>query len=92
MVQEGRIRLTDPVAAYRPDVPDGANITIEQLLTMRSGLDNYTEDLEVNKVLDSDPDKVWATNELLAAAFRHPPYFAPAGVSTIPTPTRCCSA
>ncbi|ABK04026.1 Serine-type D-Ala-D-Ala carboxypeptidase [Arthrobacter sp. FB24] len=77
LVQEKKIKLDDPVAAYRPDVPDGANITIEQLLTMRSGLYNYTEDLEVNKVLDTDPGKVWTTDELLAAAFRHPPYFAP---------------
>ncbi|MET4584980.1 serine hydrolase domain-containing protein [Pseudarthrobacter sp. PvP022] len=78
LVQEGKIKLNDPVA-YCPDVPGAANITIEQLLTMRSGLYNYTEDLEVNKVLDSDPGKVWTTDELLAAAFRHPPYFAPGG-------------
>src|SRR5690349_1179138 len=42
LVGEGRLRLTDPVATYRPDVPNGANITIEQLLNMRSGLYNYT--------------------------------------------------
>ncbi|MDV8146452.1 serine hydrolase domain-containing protein [Arthrobacter sp. B10-11] len=77
LVQEGKIQLDDPVADYRPDVPNGANITIEQLLTMRSGLYNYTEDPNVNQVLDADPGKAWTTDELLAAAFRHPPYFAP---------------
>lgn len=77
LVQEGRIKLNDAVADYRPDVPNGANITIEQLLTMRSGLYNYTEALEVNQILDSDPGKAWTTDELLAVAFRHPPYFPP---------------
>ncbi|MEV7133112.1 serine hydrolase domain-containing protein [Arthrobacter sp. NPDC093128] len=77
LVQEGRIKLDDPVADYRPDVPNGANITIEQLLTMRSGLYNYTEALEVNQVLDADPGKAWTPEELLAVAFRNPPYFAP---------------
>ena len=77
LVQEGRIKLDDAVAVYRPDVPNGANITVEQLLTMRSGLYNYTEALEVNQVLDADPGKAWTTDELLAVAFRHPPYFPP---------------
>lgn len=77
LVQEGRIKLDDPVAKYRPDVPDGGSITIEQLMTMRSGLYNYTEALEVNQILDSQPQKAWKPDELLAVAFRQPPYFAP---------------
>ena len=77
LVQEGRIKLDDPVSKYRPDVPNGANIRIEHLLNMRSGLYNYTEALEVNQVLDADPGKAWSTEELLAVAFRHQPYFPP---------------
>ncbi|MBT2595853.1 serine hydrolase [Arthrobacter sp. ISL-72] len=77
LVQEGRIKLDDPVSKFRPDVPNGANITIEQLLNMRSGLYNYTEALEVNQVLDADPGKAWSTEELLAVAFRNQPYFPP---------------
>src|SRR5215211_139539 len=38
LVQEGQLRLDDPVSEYRPDVPNGDNITIAQLLDMRSGL------------------------------------------------------
>ena len=77
MVQEGKIRLADPVSTYRPDVPNGANITIEQMLGMRSGLFNYSETLELNKTLDEQPLKVWKPDELLALAYAHPPYFAP---------------
>ena len=35
-IQEGRLALNDPVSKYRPDVPNGGNITIEQLLAMQA--------------------------------------------------------
>ena len=44
---------------------------------MRSGLFNYSETRELNEMGDSNPHKVWSTDELLALAFSHPPYFAP---------------
>jgi len=77
MVQEGKLRLDDPVAKYRPDVPNGANITIEQLLTMRSGLYNYSQSLELNRALDEHPQRTWTPEQLLAVALRHSPLFAP---------------
>ncbi|MFJ6454775.1 serine hydrolase domain-containing protein [Paenarthrobacter sp. NPDC091669] len=77
LVQEGKLALEDPVSKYRPDVPNGDAITVEQMLTMRSGLFNYTETLELNTAMDQDPQKVWQPEELLALAFAHPPYFAP---------------
>ncbi|GAB4052758.1 serine hydrolase domain-containing protein [Catellatospora paridis] len=77
LVQEGRIGLDDPVSKYRPEVPDGDAITIAQLLNMRSGLYNYSEDEQFNAQLDSDPLRVWKPEELLAIAFAKPAYFAP---------------
>ena len=77
LVGEGRLRLTDPVATYRPDVPNGANITIEQLLNMRSGLYNYTESLELNQALDNDPGRAWTPEELVQLGLSRPPYFPP---------------
>jgi D-alanyl-D-alanine carboxypeptidase len=77
LVQEGNIALSDPVAKHRPDVPNGENITIEQLLNMRSGLYNYSETPELNEALDNDPQRVWTPDELLALAFEQPPYFPP---------------
>lgn len=77
LVQEGKIGLDDPVSKYRPDVPNGDDITIAQLLDMRSGLYNYSEDEQFNARLDSDPGYVWKPDELLAIAFAKPPYFAP---------------
>jgi D-alanyl-D-alanine carboxypeptidase len=76
-VQEGRLKLDDPVSKYRPDVPNGERITIEQLLSMRSGLHNYSTTLELNQALDDQPSKAWTQNELLALAYKHPPDFPP---------------
>ncbi|OZB79305.1 MAG: hypothetical protein B7X41_19485, partial [Microbacterium sp. 14-71-5] len=77
LVQEGRIALADKVAKYRPDVPNGGSITIEQLLTMRSGLANYTTTLELNRALDTQPQRAWNPEELVAMGLAEPPTFAP---------------
>jgi D-alanyl-D-alanine carboxypeptidase len=77
LVDEGKLGLDDPVSKYQPEVPNGANITIRQLLDMSSGLFNYTEDKGLNQELDATPRKVFAPKELDAIAFKHQPYFAP---------------
>lgn len=77
LVQEGRLRFTDPVSAYVAGVPNGENITLAHLLTMRSGLYGYTNDPGFAQTLDTAPAKVWTPQEVLAIAFAHPPEFAP---------------
>ncbi|MBS2988190.1 beta-lactamase family protein [Rhodococcus erythropolis] len=77
LVDEGKVAVTDPVSKFRPDVPNGDNITIGDLLDMRSGLYNYTETLELNRALDEQPELVWTPEELLAMGLSQPPYFAP---------------
>ncbi|MBV1850730.1 serine hydrolase domain-containing protein [Catellatospora tritici] len=77
LAQEGKIGLDDPVSKYQPQVPNGDNITIAQLLEMRSGLYNYSEDEQFNARIDNDPGYVWQPEELLSIAFAKPPYFAP---------------
>ena len=62
---------------YVPGVPNGDNITIDELLKMRSGLYNYTNAPELAATVDRDPTKVWNTEELLAIAFARPPNFPP---------------
>jgi D-alanyl-D-alanine carboxypeptidase len=77
LAQEGALTLDDPVSMYMPEVPNGANITIKQLLSMRSGLYNYTLDRGVNEAMDADPQRTWDPEDLLAVSWRHPPSFAP---------------
>jgi len=77
LVQEGKLALSDPVSKYIANVPNGQNITIEELLAMRSGLYNYSTSIAFNQTLDAQPNKVWTTSELLDIAFNQPVYFPP---------------
>lgn len=77
LAQDGKLRLSDPVSAYVSGVPNGGNITIGQLLKMRSGLYNYTMAPELSAALDADPGRAFTPRQMLDIAFRHPPNFAP---------------
>ncbi len=77
LAQDGKLKFSDPVSAYVPDVPNGENITVAELLKMRSGLYGYTADPALSATMDADPTKVWTPQEVLDIAFRHPPQFAP---------------
>ena len=77
LVEEGRLKLEDPVSKFRDDVPNGDKITVEQLLNMRSGLYNYSESYELNLALDETPERVWTPEELVAIALPLPAYFPP---------------
>ena len=73
LMQEGKLKLDDPVSKYYSGVPNGETLTIEQLLEMRSGLPNYTYDPSFVK----QPQKVWKPEELLALSFAKPVNFGP---------------
>jgi D-alanyl-D-alanine carboxypeptidase len=77
LAQDGELKFSDPVAKYVPGVPNGENITVAELLKMRSGLYGYTDDPALSAVMDADPQRAWTPQEVLAIAFRHPPQFAP---------------
>jgi D-alanyl-D-alanine carboxypeptidase len=69
LAQEGRLKLSDPVATHHPGVPNGDRITIEQLLSMRSGLYDYSDWLPLNQALDAHPKEGHTPEELLKIAF-----------------------
>jgi D-alanyl-D-alanine carboxypeptidase len=65
LVDEGKVALDDPISDYFPDIPNGDNITIANLLEMRSTLPTYSSLIPFNRTLDEQPDKVWAPQELV---------------------------
>ncbi|WP_169811524.1 serine hydrolase domain-containing protein [Nocardia harenae] len=77
LVQEGKLKLDDPVSRYRRDVPNGHRITIADLLSMRSGLFSYNEARSMAIAMDDEPDRVWEPEELLELGFSSPPYSPP---------------
>jgi D-alanyl-D-alanine carboxypeptidase len=77
LAQEKKLSLKDPVSKYVPRVPNGNNITIAELLEMRSGLYNYTNAAEMSASIDHDPARIWSPADVLAIAFAHSPNFPP---------------
>jgi D-alanyl-D-alanine carboxypeptidase len=77
LAQEGKLRFGDPVSKYVQGVPNGDDITISELLKMRSGLPSYTEAPALTESLDHDPTRTWTPEEMLAIAFKGPSLFTP---------------
>jgi D-alanyl-D-alanine carboxypeptidase len=79
LVGEGRLALDDSVDRRLPGlVPNGANITVRQLLNHTSGLFNYTEDPRIfAPYLSGDFSYVWRPRQLVAIAIEHQPLFPP---------------
>ncbi|MDH6127285.1 serine hydrolase domain-containing protein [Kitasatospora sp. GP82] len=78
LVAEHRLQLTDPVEKWLPGlIPNGSAITLRMLLDHTSGLFNYANDPDVLKAFTGQDTRVWMPGELIAAAVRHDPLFAP---------------
>ncbi len=78
LVAEQRLQLTDPVGKWLPSlIPNGSAITLRMLLDHTSGLFNYANDPEVLKAFTGQDTRQWTPQELIAAAVRHDPLFAP---------------
>jgi len=77
LAKEGRLGLDDPISKYVSGVPRGDEISVAQLLSMRSGLPNYTADPGFANSLDQQPGRAWTPAEVLAIAFSQKSRFAP---------------
>ncbi|GAB7042861.1 MULTISPECIES: serine hydrolase domain-containing protein [Catenuloplanes] len=77
LVGEGTVGLDEPIETYLPGlVPNGARITVRQLLQHTSGLANYTDHLP-DESFDAGRHRYREPRELLDVAFAHAPDFAP---------------
>ena len=91
LAQEGKLSLDDPVSKYLPEVPDGDNISIAQLLEMRSGLYSFTDAPEISTSMDNDRPECGSRRSCWTSPSPAPD-FAPARSTSTATPTTCCSA
>ncbi|HTE66733.1 MAG TPA: serine hydrolase domain-containing protein, partial [Candidatus Binatia bacterium] len=66
LVEEGRLRLDDPVSAYVPGFDHAHGVTIRQLLNHTSGIPDYTRTDHFHEGLLADRDRVWSTDEMFA--------------------------
>lgn len=80
LVDEGAFGLDDTLAATMPSLthlPNAESITIRNLLTMRSGIYNYTEKPGLFDSIATDLTRIWTPEELIAVAASRPANFAP---------------
>ena len=70
-VAAGKLALTDTVGTLLPDLaakyPDVAPITVEQLLSMRSGIPDYINSGLLTQQFLDHPERVWTADEIIAA-------------------------
>ena len=77
LVDEGKLTLDDTVGDLLPDLaaahPEIADITVESLLRMQSGIEDYLNvtDSVVADIV-ADPSRVWEPEELIDAALERP--------------------
>ena len=77
LVEEGKLALDDPLAAWFPDYPNAEGITVRQMLEHTSGLPDI---LETSVLMQSIPPwKNWQPQETVEIASRTPVHFAPGG-------------
>lgn len=73
LTEEGKLKLSDPLAKFYPQIPNAEKITIAQILSHRSGIHSFT----------GDPDfRTWLMNpktkeEMLAVIAKSKPDFEP---------------
>ncbi len=86
LAAEKKVRLDDPIERYLPGVvPNGAEITVRQLLNHTSGIFNYTDDPQfalddeasLRRFLAEGRWKNYTQRQVVDVANRHDPYFPP---------------
>jgi D-alanyl-D-alanine carboxypeptidase len=77
LVDQGKVRLDDPISQYVDGVVSGDAITLRDLAVMRSGLVNYSVVPAFDQLLTAEPHKAWTPQELLSYSITTPLQFAP---------------
>ncbi len=82
LVEEGHLNLDDSIAAYlspmlAQEIPNSDTITLRHLLSMTSGIRDYTEETSFNDAIDDSPQRSWTAEEVIAFILNRPANFAP---------------
>lgn len=77
LAAEGKLALDDPIDNYVPHVPNGTRISLRQLITMSSGIPNYSDDESWGLRFLGDPGAPWTADDLLSYTWHMPASFPP---------------
>ncbi|MFH1475725.1 MAG: serine hydrolase domain-containing protein [Chloroflexota bacterium] len=76
-VDQGRIRLDDPLSRWLPEWPNARKITVRMLLNHTSGIPDFFRNPAFDVALNKDKKRSWTTAEVLAKFVRPGAVFAP---------------
>jgi CubicO group peptidase (beta-lactamase class C family) len=74
LIEDGKAKLEDPLSKFLPDYPNGAKITVHQLLNHTSGVKSYTE---IPEIMERTIRLDLSTKDLVASFKDQKPTFAP---------------
>ena len=77
LVDQGKVALSDLLSKYVDDIPNGDIITIQDLLAMRSGLFEFSDDQDFYNRYIADPTLPWTTEDTLAIIRANAPVAPP---------------
>jgi CubicO group peptidase (beta-lactamase class C family) len=77
LVDQGVVRLDDPLATWLPDLPDADRVTLRMLVNMTAGYPDYVPNAQFTKEIYEHPFRQWTPRELIAIGLSTPRVFAP---------------
>ncbi len=77
LVDQGKLRLDDPIAKYIPGVPSGDRITLRELAQMSSGLVTFDDVAEFADAYTADPHQTFTPEQTVGYALQQPLQFEP---------------
>lgn len=77
LVDGGRLSLDDPLEKFATGVANGDRITVRQLLSMSSGVWNYTTDQALVDTFATTPMAPWTIDQTIDLIRAHPADFEP---------------
>jgi D-alanyl-D-alanine carboxypeptidase len=70
LVDEGRLKLDDPVSEYVDGLPGAGRVLVFDLLRHTSGLPDYLYAPSIDRIMRTEPDHEWTREEVLAPVNR----------------------
>jgi CubicO group peptidase (beta-lactamase class C family) len=77
LVDQGVVRLDDPLSTWLPDLPDADRVTLRMLADMTAGYPDHVSNPQFNKEIYADPFRQWTPQDLIAISLSTPRLYPP---------------
>jgi D-alanyl-D-alanine carboxypeptidase len=77
LVEQGKLRLDDPISKWLPSLPRANRVTVGMLAASTSGYADYVTNPTFVKALRQNPFRLWRVPEVIRLGVSRPPLFPP---------------